>query len=239
VKAPDFSMAKGLPVFGKKIGLPTIQSLDNNHSAKKYIVSRKIPVHYYDQLFYADDFKEFVKTIFPDHDTAQMKDNDARIVIPFYSRDRKILGFQGRAIGPSKVRYITIKQNEDCKKIFGYEKIDPMRRVYVVEGPFDSMFLTNSVATMDANLASVTDTIKDNIVLVFDNEPRNKNIVKFMERAIEKNFTVCVWPSTIQEKDINDMILSGYTKEQLEYVIDQNTFSDLKARLQFNTWRKV
>lgn len=168
-----------------------------------------------------------------------MKDNDARIIIPFYDRDEKLLGFQGRAVGTSKIRYITIKQNEECKKIFGYDKIDLTRKVYVVEGPFDSMFLSNSVAVMDANLLSVTATVRDNIVLVFDNEPRNKEIVKQMKKAIDMKYSICIWPSTIKQKDINEMILAGYTKEQLEYIIDQNTFTDLKAQLQYNIWRKV
>lgn len=239
VTKPDFSIAKGLPLFEKKINLPNIDSLDSNHTAKKYILSRNIPYHYYDQLYYADDFKNFVKTTFPDHDTIKMKDNDARIVIPFFDRDKKLLGFQGRSLGSSKVRYITIKQNEDCKKIFGYDKIDLSRKVYVVEGPFDSLFINNAVAMMDANLSSVSNIIKTNVVLVFDNEPRNKEIVKHMKKAIEDNYSVCIWPNTMEEKDINDMILSGYTKEQIEYIIDQNTFQDLKAHLQFNAWRKI
>ena len=239
VPKPDFSIAKGLPVFSKSLSIPSIASLDEKHSAKTYIRSRRIPEIFWNELYYADDFKRFVQTIFPDHDSTKLKDDDPRIILPFYDRENKLLGFQGRAIGQSKIRYITIKQNDDCKKIFGLNRLDLSKKVYVTEGPFDSLFLTNSVATMDANLSSVTDTIKNNFVLIFDNEPRNKEIVKNMKRAIDKNMNICIWPSTIQEKDINDMILSGYTKEQLEFIIDQNTFTDLKAQLQFNMWRKV
>ena len=239
VTKPDFEIARGLPVFTKNINIPTIESLDDNHSAKKYIASRKIPNKYWDQLYYADDFKQFISSTFTDHDQSKLKDNDARIVIPFFDRDKKLLGVQGRAIGVSKVRYITIKQNEDCKKIFGLDRLDLSKKVYVTEGPIDSLFLKNSVATMDANLSSVADTIKTNFVLVFDNEPRNKEIVKQMKRAIVKKYAICIWPSTIEQKDINDMIMAGYTKEQLEYIIDQNTFTDLKAQMQFNMWRKV
>jgi predicted RNA-binding Zn-ribbon protein involved in translation (DUF1610 family) len=239
VTKPDFEIARGLPVFTKNINIPTIESLDDNHSAKKYIASRKIPNKYWSQLYYADDFKQFIITTFTEHDQSRLKDNDARIVIPFFDRDKKLLGVQGRAIGVSKVRYITIKQNEDCKKIFGLDRLDLSKKVYVTEGPIDSLFLKNSVATMDANLSSVADTIKTNFVLVFDNEPRNKEIVKQMKRAIDKKYAICIWPSTIEQKDINDMIMAGYTKEQLEYIIDQNTFTDLKAQMQFNMWRKV
>jgi predicted RNA-binding Zn-ribbon protein involved in translation (DUF1610 family) len=239
VTKPDFDIARGLPVFTKQINIPTIESLDENHSAKKYIASRKIPWYYWNQLYYADDFKQFIMSTFMEHDHSKLKENDARIVLPFFDRDNKLLGVQGRAIGASKVRYITIKQNEDCKKIFGLDRLDLSKKVYVVEGPIDSLFLDNAVATMDANLSSVVDIVKSNFVLVFDNESRNKEIIRNMERAMKKNFPICIWPPTIEQKDINDMILAGYTKEQVEYIIDQNTFSDLKAQLQFNMWRKV
>lgn len=239
VTKPDFEIARGLPVFTKKINIPTIESLDDNHSAKKYIASRKIPNKYWNQLYYADDFKQFIIATFTDHDQSKLKDNDARIVIPFYDRDKKLLGVQGRAIGASNVRYITIKQNEDYKKIFGLDRLDLSKKVYVVEGPIDSLFLDNAVATMDANLSSVVDTIKTNFVLVFDNEPRNKEIIRNMERAMKKNFPICVWPSNIEQKDINDMVLSGLTSQQIQSMIDENTFTDLKAKLQFNVWRKV
>lgn len=148
------------------------------------------------------------------------------------------MGVQGRALDQSKIRYITIKK-EEAKKIYGLNRIDLTKQIYVVEGPIDSLFLNNAVATMDANLTSVSDILPSNIVLVFDNEKRNKEIVKNMERAIKRNFQVCIWPDSIEQKDINDMIKSGFTTQNIHDIIRQNTFVDLKAQLQFNLWRKV
>lgn len=239
VSKPDFSIARGLPVFSRKLSIPTIASLPDTHSAKKYIVSRKIPENHWNNIYYADDFKKFVQSTFPEHDLSKLKDEDGRIVLPFYDRDNGLLGVQGRAIGQSKIRYITIKQNESCKKIYGLNNVDLTKTIYVVEGPIDSLFLNNAVAMMDGNLTSVSNIIKEKYVLIFDNEPRNKEIVKNMERAIKNRFNICIWPSNILEKDINDMILSGLTSSQIQSIIDQNTFTDLKAQLQFNTWRKV
>lgn len=238
VSKPDFSFVKGLPVFKKAINLPDIASLSETHSARRYVESRKIPNKFWSELYYADDFKSFVKNTFEDHDTQKIY-SEPRLVIPFYDRENKLLGFQGRALGDSKVRYITIKQNNDCKKIFGLNRLNFSQKVYVVEGPIDSMFLNNAVATMDANLSSVADAISNNFVLVFDNEPRNREIVKNMNRAIDKNLSVCIWPNNLQQKDINDMILSGLTTELIHSIIEDNTFSDLKAKLQFNMWRKI
>lgn len=238
VSKPDFSIVKGFPVFTKTINLPTISSLTETHSARKYVESRKIPNKFWSDLYYADYFKDFVQNIFSDHDTSKLP-NDSRMIIPFYDAENSLLGFQGRAIGDSNVRYITLKQNDDCKKIYGLNRLNHTQKIYVVEGPIDSMFLNNAVATMDANLSSITDMINKNFVLVFDNEPRNKEIIRNMKRAIDKNYNICIWPTHMEQKDINDMILSGLTTEQIHHIIDDNTYSNLKAQLQFNMWRKI
>jgi hypothetical protein len=240
VKKPDFSIAKSPPVFRKSLGIPTISSLSVTHPGRTYVEGRLVPAHRWSELYYTDNFKEFVQSLVPTFDTSKMRSDDPRVVIPFYDQDNNLLGFQGRGIKSSQIRYITIKMSEDLPKIFGLNRVDFNRRIIVTEGPFDAMFLSNALAVMDANLASVANTVKaNNFVLVFDNEPRNREIVKYMERAIEADFAVCIWPSNIREKDINDMVRGGYTPEQVEYIIDQNTFVNLKAKLQFNMWRKV
>ena len=243
IPKPDFSIARGLPVFSNKsnkINLPTIESLDDKHTAKKYVVSRKIPLAFWTDIYYADDFKSFIKEIFPEQDSTKFMDNDCRIILPFYDMDHNLIGVQGRSIGQSKLRYITVKKNEKSRKIFGIDRLDLDERVYVLEGPIDSLFLKNSIATMDANLSSITDMLTtSNVVLVFDNEKRNSEILKNMEKAIKKNLSVCIWPKSIEQKDVNDMILSGHTAEHVQYIIDANTFSGVKAQLQLNMWRKV
>ena len=238
IKEPDFSLIKTKPVFNKSLNIPTIESLPENHTAKKYVKSRMIPSKYWNTLYYADDFKKFIQNTFTEHNSDRLIDNDARLVLPFYDRENSLLGVQGRTLDQSKIRYITIKK-DDAKKIYGLNTIDLTKQIYVVEGPIDSLFLNNAVATMDANLTSVSDMLPSNIVLVFDNEKRNKEIVKNMERAIKKNFHICIWPSSMEQKDINDMIKSGLTTDSIHSIIKENTFVDLKAQLQFNLWRKV
>jgi hypothetical protein len=236
---PDFSFVQKKPIFNiNPITLPTIQSLGDTHTAKMYVKSRKIPESFWNTLYYANDFAEFADKLFPEHDK-DLKKEDPRIVIPFYDQKNILQGVQGRALGNSKVRYITLKASEESGKVFGLNKVDFTKPIYVVEGPIDSMFLSNSIATMDANLSSVISTVGENYkyVFVFDNEPRNKDILKQMNRVISKNLNICIWPSNIQSKDVNDMILSGV--KDIMNIIDDNTFSGLKAKLQFETWRKV
>ena len=121
---------------------------------------------------------------------------------------------------------------------YGLDKVDLSRSIYVVEGPIDSMFLDNSIATADANLSFASE-VSDNLVLVNDNEPRNREIVRQIGDNIKKGFKVVIWPDTLVEKDINDMILSGLTKEQITTIIDEHTYSGLRAEFELNNWGKV
>jgi hypothetical protein len=149
-KAPDFTLAKTKPVFKKRIDLPTIALLPSGHYAKEYLKIREIPLDRLNDIYYAANFKDFIKDLVPDCDKTLY--DEPRIVIPFYDEEKNLLGVQGRAIGDSKIKYITIKTHEDNKKIFGLDRVDLSKRIYVVEGPLDSMFLQNSVAMMDADL---------------------------------------------------------------------------------------
>jgi hypothetical protein len=112
--------------------------------------------------------------------------------------------------------------------------------IYVVEGPIDSMFLKNGIAVANSNLQSVVDLFdRSKVTLVFDNEPRNKDIVKLIEKAIDEHFNVVIWPEMIQEKDINYMVLSGFDIEELLDIIEKNTFVNLRAKMEFVNWKKV
>ena len=125
-------------------------------------------------------------------------------------------------------------------KIFGLNKVNKQEKVYVTEGPIDSLFLPNAVATADANLINAVNYIsKDKLVLLFDNEPRNKDICKLMDKAIEEHFQICIWPEMVKEKDINEMILAGFTSEELIDIIDKNTFVNLRAKFEFIQWKKI
>jgi hypothetical protein len=110
-----------------------------------------------------------------------------------------------------------------------------------VEGPIDSMFLENAVATADSNLESITSIYdKSKVVLVFDNEPRNKEIVMKIDKAIENHYNVVIWPEMIESKDINDMILlDRFSPDEIQDIISKNTFVNLRAKAEFVNWKKV
>jgi len=236
---PEFEEYKQeTPKFKKALELPSLDSLPEAHFAKKYVQQRKIPETFHTQLYFAEDFATFIQGLGIEKEGLHKEDK--RLVIPFYDKEKNLIAIQGRSLAESKLRYITLKLHDDNKKIFGLDRVDTEKIIYVLEGPIDSMFLENAVATADSNLESITDVLdKSKVVLVFDNEPRNKEIVSKMEHAIDNHFNVVIWPEMIEEKDVNDMVLSGFSPDEIQDIISKNTFVNLRAKIEFMNWKKI
>ena len=214
----------------------SINGLSQYHPARVYLENRKVPL---DDIYYTEDFSQFVKDLYPQCSKTLYK--EPRIIIPFKDKDGNLLGIQGRAIGTSKIKYITIKGDESSPKIYGWDKLDISKPVYVVEGPIDSLFLDNCIATMDAALYHAPSIIgiDRDYIFVYDNEPRNKQIVSNMKKTIDLGYKVCVWPDTIQQKDINEMILAGNSPATIQHIIDNNTYEGIIATMKMNQWSKL
>ncbi len=230
------------PVFHTKINLPRISDLDDQHFAKKYLINRAIPPQFLSYLYYTEDFKGFVEKI--TKRKYDLNEKEQRIIIPFFDKNKQLITFQGRAFTNTLLRYITIKINEDSPKIFGLDRLNLEKQFYVVEGPFDSMFLPNCIAMAgsDVNLRSqveISDALDDHRgTMVFDNEPRNKEIISRMEKAIDNGWNVCIWPESITRKDLNDMVLAGIQESRLIEIINTNMHNGLLAKTHLATWRK-
>jgi transcription elongation factor Elf1 len=224
VEEPKFNFKK--PTFKTSIVLPLCSEVE---SGRTYLEKRKIDPK---QFYFAEKFKEFVnsyKQTFADNVL-----EEPRIVIPLY-RNKNLIGFQGRSLRKNSIKYITIMLDEDEPKIYGLDEIDKKLPVYVVEGPFDSTFLNNSVALCGSD-GDVSCLEGSDVVLVYDNEPRNREIVNRIDKCISGGQRVVIWPSNIKEKDINDMVLAGHDVQSL---VESNTYSGLEAKLKFTEWKKV
>ncbi len=173
-----------------------------------------------------------------------MNEREQRIIIPFFDKNKRLITFQGRAFTNTLLRYITIKIDEDSPKIFGLDRLDLGQQFYVVEGPFDSMFLPNCIAMAgsDVNLKSQIEisSALDNHTgtIVFDNEPRNKEIISRMEKVIDNGWNICIWPESVACKDLNDMVLASIQESRLIKIINTNTYNGLLAKTHLATWRK-
>jgi len=215
--------------------------LPSGHFCLDYLKNRQIPKEFYSQLLFTSHYKQFIDALVPNHGKKLV--DDARVVIPFYDVYNNLIAVSGRALetNDKTLRYITIRTiDSEEKLVFGMDRVSLHEPVRIVEGPIDSLFVKNCVASGDSSLTTVADNISaGKKVLIFDNEPRNKEIVKLMQDAIKSNHQIVIWPNTIEAKDINEMVVSGISVDEIEAIISSNTFSGLEAQAKFIFWKKV
>ena len=152
-----------------------------------------------------------------------------------YDLGKNLIGYQGRSLGPNSIKYITVMLRDDAPKVYGLDKLNEKEPIYITEGPFDSTFVENSIAMCGSDL-DIRTFGWSNYIWVFDNEPRNREIVERIGKTINRGDQVVIWPSNIKEKDVNDMVLGGH---DIMNVLESNTYSGLKAKIKFNNWKKV
>ena len=232
VADPTFKIEK--PKFKKKGELQSIECLNNEHPAVGYLQGRQIPKEHFANLYYTDKFCTWVNTQKPTF--KDVKKDHPRIIIPFIDTNGEWFGFQGRSLNPDdKLRYITIMLDESRIKVFGLDRVDFDKTVYITEGPIDSLYIDNAIAMAGADVDWSLLSNKE-AVFVFDNEQRNKEIITRMEKAIEKGYEIVIWPENLQEKDLNDMYIAGHDVQSL---VEFNTYSGLQAQIKLSEWKKV
>ena len=225
VEEPKFNFKK--PVFKKKLDLP---KASEDPEARQYLEKRKLNP---EKFYFTDSFKRWTNSKKQTFDTIYR--DEPRIIIPMYDQDKELIGFQGRSLVPNSVKYITVMLEDDSPKLYGLEKIDEKKPIYIVEGPFDSTFVENAVAMCGSDVDIRSFNWSD-YIWVLDNEPRNREIVNRISKLIDRGEKVIIWPNNIIEKDINDMVLSGHN---VMCVLESNTYQGLEAKVKFNNWKKV
>ena len=218
-----------------------VNNLSDEHFCSLYCTNRRFLSTMTDTLLFTPNYKKFCDALMPNH--GKEITADARLVIPFYDKYNTLIGVSGRALENSdyKLRYVTLRTNDSQDKlIYGMDKVNTNELVKIVEGPIDSMFLSNCVASGDSALIQTAKLIDaKNKVLVFDNEKRNQEIVKLMQDAIKLNYDIVIWPDTMKQKDINEMVMSGISPDEIERIISSNTFTGLRAQMKFVSWKKI
>jgi predicted RNA-binding Zn-ribbon protein involved in translation (DUF1610 family) len=223
-KTPDFVKTD--------TGLEKISDLNIFHEARKYLEQRGIKD--LDYFYYCPKFKEWTNKQKKTFDT--LRQDHPRIIIPFRDKEGNLFGYQGRSLARNaKLRYITIMLDEEQPKIFGLDRIDTNKSIYITEGPFDATFIKNSVAMAGSDI-DIRSFGWSNYIWIFDNEPRNREIVNRISKVIDRGDKVVIWPNNIQQKDINDMSLGGHDVQKM---VESNVYQKLEAKLKFNNWKKV
>ena len=252
-KQPTQEREKPKMLFSKKpkkkytIELPTVAELPPNHACRQFVELRQIPKKMWKHLYYAEDFAQWARRINPE--STEGLASEPRLVIPILDRKGHLVGAQGRILKVStdraarkSVRYITIKpEDQEHKSWYGLDRLDLLGTVYVVEGPLDSLFIPNCLATVGmSDVFNPPKEIKSrSVIYVMDNEPRNPQVVQTMEKLIDQHKRVCVWPDHIKHKDVNDMIMDGMDATKILNTINENAVSGLEAQIRIKKWKKI
>jgi hypothetical protein len=230
------------PMFGFgqrkiKLTLPTIASLPADHIASVYCRERMLPEAALSHLYFTDEWTTWIKDMKWEYSVPE--DHAPRLVLPWFDRTGNLLGAQVRRIDAdgSTGRYVTFKHDSDAPKIYGWDRVNFHQLVYVVEGPLDSWFLPNAVASMDSDLVRLYDShFKPYAACyVWDNEPRNRQVTSSLKEAIRLGLSVVIWPESLQEKDLNDMAKAGHDVVAL---VRNHTYRGLRAELNYLKWKR-
>ena len=236
---PDFE-----PKFEKKPKRLIDEVMDNlddlpyDNEAVQYAESRKLPKHKFNRLYYIDNIKNIVQL------NSKYKESiiteEPRLAIPFFDTNDKLTAVSLRAMRGEALRYILVKIDEDAPTVFGLDTIDENEEITVVEGPLDSLFMDNCIACAGTSFNKIEQLPirQDRLRIVFDNQPKNKEVCKLMHKYIELGHSICIWPESVSGKDINDMIMDGLTSDEISSIISDNTFRGLSAQMKFTTWKK-
>lgn len=235
------------PVFmssGPLKGLKKISQLSPDDPMKQYVVGRRIPNPYHAKLFKCPNFFAWANEVVPNKfETGALAHDETRLLIPFIDKDGSMYAFQGRSMSPnSRTKYITVIVDETKPKVYGLDTVDFTKRTYVLEGPIDSIFIPNSIATAGGDLVSALHNVaapKTSLVVVYDNEPRSRETMAKVEKAVNQGYRVCIWPDSVEQKDVNEMVMAGMSPDQIRYIIDQNTHEGLAARVALKRWSRI
>lgn len=231
--------------------LKKISDLGENHFAKIYVESRKIPKSVWSDLYFTENYKKWIhenvnKESFVSLTEEQMNYPDQRLVIPFLNMSKTPYAYQGRYLGTSEkaTRYITVKDErftDDLPLIYGLEKIDKTKPIFVLEGPIDSMFVPNAIAVAGSGLNKILSKKTSlDFIFCYDNQPRSKTLVKLYDKIIKSGHKIIIWDKSILSKDINEMITSGELEEKtLVDRLMEMSYNGFTAELKFSEWKKI
>lgn len=240
------------PVFDKTsnpfIGLKRISELPKNHFCRNYVAERLIPAHHWDDLYFTPAFYTWSGQVLPGRYKVpdDVRDDEARLVIPMRNQNGDVTGFQGRALRGENPKYLSLTLTKE-PMIWGLNLINPNHLIYVFEGPIDAMFLPNAVACTGSDLGSAIlklDIPQANFIIIYDNEPRSRFTIAKIKKAIERGFSVCIWPE-MSEHDVNEMVKKNIKfglPSACQYVftrINEGIYSGAGAIMALTRWKRV
>jgi hypothetical protein len=217
--------------------LRSVLELPESHPVKKYVISRMIPEEFWGIMFYAPKFFTWASN-HTDKFNVPNKDmqDQPRLIIPWISVDGVVFGYTARAFGSESPKYFKVILDDSYPHIYGMDRVNLSEKVYVVEGPLDSMFLPNCVAVGTSALLSFNNSDCDEVYIT-DRDVRNVEIMKIAMKIIKAGKKICLLPLDLPGSDLNELVQNGV--KNLKEIVDCNTMQGLEAELNFATWSKV
>lgn len=237
---PEIKTPKFLSMDNIFKNIECVTSLKNNHSIRIYLKNRMIPDNFLYRFYYTKNFKAWANSVIPEK--FKGTNDEPRLIIPFFDKHKNVYAFQGRSMNNNEPKYIMIVLDESYPKLYGIDRVNYNKEYYIVEGPIDSLFLPNCLAMGGSDFRigpEVLPNFHDNAIVVYDNEPRNKEILSKIELSLNRDMKVVIWPNNIVEKDINEMIMNGITSDEILIMIKNNVYYGLEGKLKLREWRKV
>ena len=234
------AIPKPEPVIVKPNGLENLVRLDRfpkSNMFVQYVSNRLIPRSKWN-LIYAcpTEFEAWYEKV--NGNELPEWESDPRIIIPSFNSDGNVMMYSCRSIveKPS-IRYLIIKVRSDGLKLFGLERVNTKQTHLVLEGQLDSLFFDNALAMVGSDFPE-KELNKRTAIVVYDNEPRNAEIVTKMQKALNHGFKVCVWPKSMRGKDVNEMVQNGHSAEEIFSTVLKNSAYGLQCKLMIAQWLK-
>jgi hypothetical protein len=216
------------PILGN-IKLPEIfgclRKIEDIPEAVKYIEKRCIAKDVYCNWYFSTE--KFIKVLDKNYFVLNY------IFIPIIQRN-KLKGFYTRSI--EEKRFCTILFPSADKYWSSIPDVKG-KDFYIFVGIFDALSsgLQNTIAMLSADLSDDVLEDLDNPVFVFDNDKTGR---KKSLSCVEKGYNVFIWPDEWESfKDMNEILCSGVSKEEIKDTILNNTESGLEATIKLNLKR--
>ena len=217
--------------------------LEATHPVVRYLSRRGVDV--LEDFFFTPTWRELANKVAvdPPFSAAAMFYDKPRIVTRIM-KEGVLQGIIGRAIAKDdNPRYMIIKAREDATMVFNFDNVDLTEQVFIAEGVYDSVILSNSVGQLGLTKKADVEEIP-NRVWCLDNQPRSADVVKNLEELISTGESVVLWnrlPGYLQQyKDLNSMFVDGgASKKFLDNYVRNNVYCGEAAKVELNEWAKV
>jgi len=212
--------------------LKLLSTVKENFNAYSYLQKRKIPESFINELYYCNNYVDFLEENNLYKSTFMPKE-DRCIIIPLFQNGQLVF-IQGRSIEDDPfLRYRTITVKEGFQKIWGLDRFDRFKTGYIFEGVLDACFIKNSLSNCGGSFSpSEILSISKNIVYCPDGDIwDNPDVQKASQKYINAGGKVFIMPRIDYKvgKDINKLIENDYTMERVQKMIEDNVYEGASA----------